>query len=80
MDYLKAQAAPTQPGGRLSSLGACRGLSSSPWAASKTMMFAPSNRQFFGFHEIFHSSVILGHSTSMVLDILNVLRPCTGLC
>jgi hypothetical protein len=35
---------------------------------------------FFGFHEIFHSSVILGHSTSMVLDILNVLRPCTGLC
>jgi len=32
----------------------------------------------FGFHEIFHSSVLLGHSTSMVLDILNIMRPCAG--
>jgi len=31
---------------------------------------SPSPNQVFGFHEIFHTSVILGHSTSMIFDLL----------
>jgi hypothetical protein len=26
----------------------------------------------FGFHEIFHTSVILGHTTSMIFDLLTL--------
>ena len=34
------------------------------------------NRSDFGFHEIFHSSVLLGHATSMVCDVRDVVQPC----
>ena len=37
---------------------------------SHALSAAPHRAQVFGFHEIFHTSVILGHSTSMVLDLL----------
>mmetsp|Transcript_10860 Transcript_10860/g.35972 ORF Transcript_10860/g.35972 Transcript_10860/m.35972 type:complete len:303 (-) Transcript_10860:231-1139(-) len=30
----------------------------------------------FGFHELFHSSVLLGHAASMVLDLRNLITPC----
>ena len=32
----------------------------------------------FGFHEYFHTSVLMGHIASMVIDLQNVLRPCIG--
>jgi len=34
------------------------------------------SRSDFGFHELFHSSVLLGHATSMVCDLRDVLQPC----
>ena len=35
----------------------------------------------FGFHEYFHSSVLAGHVSSMVLDLLDIMKPCArGLC
>ena len=36
---------------------------------------------FFGFHEIFHSSVIAGHIASMLYDLKDIAQPCArGLC
>ena len=34
----------------------------------------------FGFHEMFHTSVLAGHVASMVLDLRNIVSPCAGLC
>lgn len=34
----------------------------------------------FGFHEFFHSSVLLGHFASMVLDLRNAMAPCAAAC
>jgi len=32
----------------------------------------------FGFHEWFHTSVLCGHTISMIFDLRNVLAPCVG--
>jgi len=32
----------------------------------------------FGFHEFFHSSVLLGHAASMLLDLKNLVAPCAA--
>ena len=35
----------------------------------------------FGFHEYFHTSVLAGHVTSMIFDLLDILSPCCrGVC
>lgn len=34
----------------------------------------------FGFHEWFHTSVLLGHSASMVFDLRDILSPCAQGC
>ena len=35
----------------------------------------------FGFHELFHTSVLAGHIISMLFDLRNIAAPCfTGLC
>ena len=40
----------------------------------------PQN-QVFGFHEMFHTSVLAGHVMSMLCDIRDILSPCArGLC
>jgi len=33
-------------------------------------------RPDFGFHEAFHTSVLIGHSASMLLDLRDILKPC----
>jgi len=40
----------------------------------------PQN-QVFGFHEMFHTSVLAGHVTSMLCDLRDIAMPCArGLC
>ncbi|KAL1529369.1 hypothetical protein AB1Y20_000321 [Prymnesium parvum] len=34
----------------------------------------------FGFHEWFHLSVLLGHTSSMVFDLRNIVVPCIHFC
>ena len=37
--------------------------------------------QTFGFHEIFHTSVLAGHVASMALDLRDIALPCArGFC
>lgn len=46
--------------------------------ASGLILYAvkwPQNK-IFGFHEIFHTSVILGHLSSMLCDLRDVAQPC----
>lgn len=31
---------------------------------------------FFGFHEYFHTSVLMGHVTSMLCDLRDIAVPC----